>query len=256
MPIAEKSVQPSQRAEFSRPLQPIQTEGDSSSTFRPNRADFGNAEEMIQQSLTRSLLRKVCSRWRKRSIHRLWRLILAALTLCALVTPRAFSQYSQPPQTIYGGGYTPGNAANNNHDAIQLANQSDQQLFSEARLFEQQGRSAQAQRIYLELQRRSLIRSQSSQATFNHVPPRGYSSYGSTASSGAVPTSPWTPTTGTQNGSASRSQTVPPAFAAPNLRGQPTAQFELPRQPSEAGSAGAAANANIDHESFSLESVA
>jgi hypothetical protein len=189
--------------------------------------------------------------------------MLAALILSGLLTPRAFSQYSQPPQTIYGGGYTPGNAANNNHDAIQLANQSDQQLFSEARLFEQQGRSAQAQRIYLELQRRSLIRSQSSQATFNHVPPRGYSSYGPTAlsygptaSSAALPTSPWAPTAGTPNGSASRSQTVSPAFASPNPQSQPTAQFELPRQSSEAGSTGAAANPNIDRENFSLESVA
>ena len=138
---------------------------------------------MLQQSLTRSLLRKVDFRKRKRSPHRPRGLMLAALILSGLLTPRAFSQYSQPPQTIYGGGYSLGNAANNNHDAIQLANQSDQQLFSEARLFEQQGRSAQAQRIYFELQRRSLIRSQSSQATFNHIPPRGYSSYGSTASS-------------------------------------------------------------------------
>jgi hypothetical protein len=123
---------------------------------------------------------------------------MAGALLCGALSDRIFAQYSQPPQTIYGGGYTPANAAAGAADAIQLSNQSDQQLFAEARLFEQQGLSAQAQRIYLELQRRSLIRLQSSQA--NHAPPRGYSSYGSTAPNGMPPQSSWTPTTGQPSG--------------------------------------------------------
>ena len=98
---------------------------------------------------------------------------LAGLAVCGLIPLPAFSQYTQPAQTIYGGGYPPRNlvAAAPPADTVQFANQSDQQLLAEARLFEQQGRAAQAQRIYLELQRRSLIRGQSQQVpTFNRSP--------------------------------------------------------------------------------------
>jgi hypothetical protein len=180
-------------------------------------------------------------------------LMSTGLLFSGLASPRAFSQYSQPPQTIYGGGYTPANAATSNPDAIQFASQSDQQLFSEARLFEQQGRSAQAQRIYLELQRRSLIRAQSSPATFHHAPPRGYSAYGSTAPNGGPSTAPWTPTAGLPNGNVNQNPNAPPSFASPNHQLQPAAQFELPQQSPEAGSAWATANANS--ENLSLQSV-
>ncbi|HEV8070233.1 MAG TPA: HEAT repeat domain-containing protein [Planctomycetaceae bacterium] len=205
---------------------------------------------MIQQSLTRSLLGKAGSGRRRSGIRWPKAMMLAGLVICGPLCGRAISQYSQPPQTIYGGGYTPANAATSNPDAIQLANQSDQQLFSEARLFEQQGRSAQAQRIYLELQRRSLIRSQSSPATFHHAPPRGYSAYGSTAPSAGVSTSTWTPAAGPPNGRASQNQNVPP-----NQQIQTAAPFELPQQSADVGSAAATVNANSDRENFSLQAV-
>ena len=75
------------------------------------------------------------------------------------------------------------NAGTNVSADPQLAGQTDEQLAAEARLFMQQGRTAPAQRIYLELQRRSIIRAsaltQTPSPTFNHQPPAGFAPYGS-----------------------------------------------------------------------------
>ncbi len=106
------------------------------------------------------------------------------------------AQYTQPPQVNLNGAYAPQNAVGSNADAVLFATQSDEQLASEARLFQQQGRTAQAQRVYLELQRRSLIRAQSRLAPpVNRAPPSGYPAYGSYGPNGALPASAMNPAT-------------------------------------------------------------
>jgi HEAT repeat protein len=65
-----------------------------------------------------------------------------------------FAQYPASGQT-YSTPYTPGNQpAFNQSVAAEAANQTDEQLLTIGRLLEQQGRYAQAQRIYTELERR------------------------------------------------------------------------------------------------------
>jgi hypothetical protein len=127
---------------------------------------------------------------------RLARAGIFGVLLGAVMPGSAFSQFSQPPQVNYAGGFpqrtTVGAPAS---DAIQLAGQTDQQLFSEARLFQQQGHAPQAQRIYIELQRRSALKGQSQQAQFPNRP----ASFGNAPSgappAAAMPMSVWRPTT-------------------------------------------------------------
>src|ERR1700677_3451665 len=152
--------------EFPRPLQPIRTEGDLTSRFRPDRTHLGSAEPMTQQSPTRSFLVGATFRGAAkapRSGSALARLALAGLFGGGLLAPFASAQYPQSaPPANYGVPQSyaaPQNTGTNVSADPQLAGQTDEQLAAEARLFMQQGRTAPAQRIYLELQRRSIIRS-------------------------------------------------------------------------------------------------
>jgi hypothetical protein len=115
----------------------------------------------------------------------------------------------------------------------------------------------QAQRIYLELQRRSLIRQQSSQATFNNMAPRGFPPYASTPPNGGLSPSQWSPSTGLVPGTVSQNQIATPAFASPNQfhRGSPL-QAGPSHETAPTWHSGDATNQAIDQENFSLQTVA
>jgi hypothetical protein len=161
-------------------------------------------------------------------------LLATALPAGALAQYPTYAPYTQSPQPGYGynaAAHGPiGNPAPDPGPvAGQLAGQSDQQLAAAAQLFEQQGRTAQAQRIYLELQRRSLLRGQTPQTpTFNHAPPSGYGP-------GTALTQTQNPSTGLPSTAANQSQIGSPSYN-PALRPFqqapfPTASSQTPVQP-------------------------
>jgi hypothetical protein len=218
---------------------------------------------MIQQSLTRSVFSQGALRGRSKRIPRLGALAclsLAGLLVGGTLPTRAFSQYAQAPQTNSMAAYpAPTSTSGGSSDAVQFAGQTDEQLASEARLFQQQGRTAQAQRVYLELQRRSLIRLQSQQTpALNRMPSSFYASNGSTVPVGGISTSAMNPTTGMPNGPGGQSQTAARGFASPNRQFQPTPQFQSGRPSSQTAAAWmppSPDNQTADRENFSLPVV-
>jgi HEAT repeat protein len=129
-----------------------------------------------------------CSRWG------MTRVVVCAVLVGAGLPGSAFSQFSQPPQVNYAGGFSQHTPVGSpSSDALQLAGQTDQQLFTEARLFQQQGHTAQAQRIYIELQRRSAVKGQSQQVQLPKRPPTFGYAPSAAPSAGAMPMSPWRP---------------------------------------------------------------
>jgi HEAT repeats len=224
---------------------------------------------MTQQSPTRSFLVGATFRGAARgprSGSALARLALAGLFGGGLLTPLALAQYPQTaPPANYGVPQSyaapqnypaPQNTATQNAGTNvsadpQLAGQTDEQLAAEARLFMQQGRTAPAQRIYLELQRRSIIRAsaltQTPTPTFNHQPPTGFAPYGSAQPNAPTSTAAWgqaVPGYATNQRQVAPSQfpsaQVPPAFQPY----QPTPQFQASAQAAPAAESWAQANAN------------
>ncbi len=190
---------------------------------------------MTQQSLTRSIIRRVKLRCQSGPPTRLglasW-MPVVALLVSAAAPPRVIAQYSQPPQNGYASRPTVGG----NSDAALFAGQADEQLAAEARLFQQQGRTAQAQRVYIELQRRSLVRAQSRLA-----PPMNRMT--ATMAPGGVE---------------AQAQMAAPVFAYPSSQFQASPQFQNGQPPSQAASNWASPNVNnqvVDRENFSLQAV-
>ncbi len=145
----------------------------------------------------------------------------------------------------------PTNAAANTSADPQLAGQTDEQLAAEARLFMQQGRTAPAQRIYLELQRRSIIRAsaltQTPTPTFNHQPTAGFAPYGSAQPNAPTSAAAWgqaAPGYATNQRQVAPSHfpsaQFPPAFQAY----QPTPQFQASAQAAPGGESWAQPGAN------------
>jgi hypothetical protein len=111
---------------------------------------------LVQASCTQVLVRGPCglARWGNRRQATAW----LAKTLIAggfLSGSSAFAQY--PPATqSYASAYNATPSPIYAQPLAEAANQSDEQLLTVGRLLEQQGRYAQAQRIYTELERRRL----------------------------------------------------------------------------------------------------
>ncbi len=247
---------------------------------------------MTQQSPTRSFLVGATFRGPSRAPRpesALARLALAGL-LGGLLPSFAWAQYpTTTPSMNYGASQNYGvpqtataqapasqNAANVSADP-QFAGQTDEQLAAEARLFMQQGRSAPAQRIYLELQRRSIIRSsaltQTPSPTFNHQTPAGFSAYGSTPPSATGLTPTWG--NGMAPGYATSQRQVVPSPYSPGQSPsafqpfQPTPQLQANTQSARAAENWAQAGANgqpannppaataqtVDNENFSPQTL-
>jgi hypothetical protein len=218
---------------------------------------------MTQQSPTRSFLVGATFRGAataSRPGSALARLALAGLLGGGLLAPFASAQYPQStPPANYGVPQSyaaPQNTATQNTANIsadpQFSGQSDEQLAAEARLFMQQGRTAPAQRIYLELQRRSIIRAsaltQTPSPTFNHQPPSGFAPYGSTQPNAPAMTSTWgsgmAPGYATNQRQVAPSQLPPTQFPSAFQPYQPTPQFQASTQAAPASESWAQPGAN------------